>query len=263
MAALWAVENLGKFLQTQNRLDEAELLLRRDLAGTEEISGPGHLNTLVAANKLGGLLYAQGKLDEAEPLIRRVVTGFEAAHGPDEAETLVAVKNLGTLLRDQASAEAAQEAEPLLCRAVDGFTEQFGAQGDLAVGARVALSLLLEVQGRRDEAARLRQFDGALGPQAPSTLKDVRRLIGLLRKVAMLRKEPGPNDVEEADALASCFGEPVSEAATASAKKGSGKLGCGKLGSGKLETTRTGSRKLAPASPRPADEEVPSHLRLS
>ena len=79
---------------------------------------------------------------------------------------------------------------------MQGQTEALGPLHQRTIGARIALALLLAQQGR-EEAARLRHFDDALGPQDPDTLKDVRALAALLR---------GRGEGEEAAALARCFG---------------------------------------------------------
>jgi tetratricopeptide (TPR) repeat protein len=59
-----------------NRLDEAELLMRRALAIDEKSYGPGHPDVAIDLNNLAHLLIATSRLNEAEPLLRRAVAIF-------------------------------------------------------------------------------------------------------------------------------------------------------------------------------------------
>ena len=125
----------------------------------------------------------------------RVLEGMEAAVGASHPHTLVSVTNLGILHRKQGRP---REAEALLRRALQGLQAALSATHQISVCAAMALALLL-VQERRDigEVAALWQFESALGPQIPETLRDVRELVALLR-------ERGAST--RADQLEGCFG---------------------------------------------------------
>jgi len=63
--APWMMHGIGALLQRQGKLDEAERMLQRALAGYEKALGPNHTSTLDTVNNLGLLYRDQGKPDEA------------------------------------------------------------------------------------------------------------------------------------------------------------------------------------------------------
>ncbi|KAH4334341.1 hypothetical protein HBH98_243290 [Parastagonospora nodorum] len=77
---LTATHNLGDLYLDQGKLDAAEEMYRRALAGCEKALGPDHTSTLDTVNNLGLLFVDQGKLDEAEEMYRRALAGYESMH---------------------------------------------------------------------------------------------------------------------------------------------------------------------------------------
>ena len=63
-------------LQDTDRLEEAELLMRRALAIDEAVFGGDHPDVARDLNNLAQLLRATNRLEEAEPLCRRTVEIF-------------------------------------------------------------------------------------------------------------------------------------------------------------------------------------------
>lgn len=63
--ALTSIDNVGRLLQRQGRLTEAEPLLREAEAGRREMMGERHREALLSLDHLGGLLHDDGKLAEA------------------------------------------------------------------------------------------------------------------------------------------------------------------------------------------------------
>ncbi|CAG8884732.1 unnamed protein product, partial [Penicillium egyptiacum] len=61
----------------QGKLDEAEQIYIRALAGYEKALGPNHTSTLRTVDNLGVLYASQGKLDEAEQMHIRALAGKE------------------------------------------------------------------------------------------------------------------------------------------------------------------------------------------
>jgi len=55
----------------QDKLDEAEQMCIRALAGYEKALGPGHTSTLDIVNNIGIFYAVQGKLGEAEQMFAR------------------------------------------------------------------------------------------------------------------------------------------------------------------------------------------------
>ena len=113
----------GQFLWRIGRLDEAEPLLREDLAGRRSTLGPKHPDTLVSVGCLAALLQAQGKLGEAEPLTREVIEICRATLGPKHPNTLSSMSNLAQLLQDQGKLG---ESEALLKETLEGMRATLG-----------------------------------------------------------------------------------------------------------------------------------------
>ena len=79
---LTSVNNLGTLLQTQGKLEEAEVLYRRALEGRERVSGVDHPDTLLSMRNLAALLEKIGDLSSAESFACRSLEGVwrETAH---------------------------------------------------------------------------------------------------------------------------------------------------------------------------------------
>ena len=86
--------NLAVLLQTNNRLAEAEPLLRRTLAIIEGKLGPEHPNVATSLNSLAQLLQAMNRLGEVEPLMRRALAIDERSFGPEHPSVGRDLKNL-------------------------------------------------------------------------------------------------------------------------------------------------------------------------
>jgi tetratricopeptide (TPR) repeat protein len=94
---LRAIHGLGDLFVDQGKLDEAEEMYRRALAGKEKALGTDHTSTLSTVNNLG-LLYAdQGKLNEAEEMYRRALAGYERRLGLEHARCRRLRKTLASL----------------------------------------------------------------------------------------------------------------------------------------------------------------------
>jgi len=110
-------------LEETGRPEEAEPYREEILAARDEMLGPSHPDTLVAANNLALVLSEQGKLDEAEPLYRGALAGFEKVLGPNHPSALTLLNNIAMLLREQ---DRFLEAEPFLRRALAGSEQALG-----------------------------------------------------------------------------------------------------------------------------------------
>jgi tetratricopeptide (TPR) repeat protein len=84
---LRCLNQLGVALQTLNKYQEAESLLRRAWKGRETLLGPDHLDTMDSAYLLGSVLNAQQKWDEGEAIQMQVVEGWERVYGATHIET--------------------------------------------------------------------------------------------------------------------------------------------------------------------------------
>jgi tetratricopeptide (TPR) repeat protein len=129
------VHRLGNVYANQGKLEEAEELYRRALAGNEKNLGPDHTSTLATVHKLGNLYADQGKLEEAEELYQRALAGKEKNLGPDHTSALDTVQRLGNLYADQGKLAEAEESHQRAtisdqARPVELFSEADRPDGD-------------------------------------------------------------------------------------------------------------------------------------
>ena len=133
------MNRVGGMLMEQGRLEKAETLYRRALAGFEDLLDVDHPYTLTVAKNLGSLLQDQGKLEEAEPLYRRALAGCERVLGVDHPDTLSSVNSLALLLYSQGKLD---EVEPLLQRAFEGFERVLGSDHEDTQNAAYGLKFV-------------------------------------------------------------------------------------------------------------------------
>ncbi|KIX05941.1 uncharacterized protein Z518_03915 [Rhinocladiella mackenziei CBS 650.93] len=81
----------------RGKLDEAEKIYQRALAGYEKALGTDHTSTLDRVNNLGLLYAKQGKLEEAETTYRRALQGFQKSLGADHPSIMTVMTNLQAL----------------------------------------------------------------------------------------------------------------------------------------------------------------------
>ncbi|KAL3485287.1 hypothetical protein BJX62DRAFT_229608 [Aspergillus germanicus] len=72
-----AWNGLGNLYLNQGKLQEAEEMYQRALAGFERALGPDHTSTLDTVSNLGNLYSGQGKLHDAEEMYQRALVGKE------------------------------------------------------------------------------------------------------------------------------------------------------------------------------------------
>jgi CHAT domain-containing protein/Flp pilus assembly protein TadD len=173
--------NLAIVASLQGRYDEAELLHRRALRGTEMVRGLAPEGAASALDRLA-FFYAEvlDRQDEAEVLLRRALAIREQARGPDEATVVESLLRLGRLhVRQRRYAEA----EPVLRRALAIPEKAFWARPRLTAGALREMADLHSAQSRHGEAEplllrALAIEETALGREHPNVVKT---LSGLAR----------------------------------------------------------------------------------
>ena len=176
-----ACMTFGKFYADQGRLEDAEMMYNRALAGYEKAWGPEHTSTLGTVNNLGNLYTDQGRLEDAEMMSNRALAGYEKAWGPEHTSTLDTVNNLGLLYANQGRLE---DAEMMYNRALAGFEKAWGPEHTSTLSTVNNLGILYKDQGRLEDAEMmynraLAGFEKASGPGHTSTLNIVHGL-GLL-----------------------------------------------------------------------------------
>ena len=146
------VNNLGLLLKEQGKLEEAEVLSRRALEGSERVLGVDHPDTLNSVNKLGSLLQDQGKLEEAEVLFRRALEGKERVLGVDHPHTLTSMYNLAGLLEQKGDLSSA---ESFARRSLEGYASR-NMTTDVEDGVN-QLTGILQAQNKTEEASAIEE----------------------------------------------------------------------------------------------------------
>lgn len=90
----WAMHRLGDLLSRQGKLDKAERMYQRALAGKEKALGPDHTSTLNTVNNLGNLYSDQGKLDEAEQMYQRALLDYQRIYALSHHRVIAASEKL-------------------------------------------------------------------------------------------------------------------------------------------------------------------------
>ncbi|KAJ5764668.1 hypothetical protein N7533_003349, partial [Penicillium manginii] len=181
---------LGNLYSDQGRLEEAETLYQRALAGKDKVLSTDHASTLCTVLKLGDIYREQGKFQEAERLYQRALAGYEKTLGPDHKSTLDSVNNFGNLFYSQAKLK---EAEEMYQQALAGFEKTLGPDHKFTLPTISNLGNLYYDQGKLKEAEVMYQralagFRNTLGPDHTSTLKTVNNLGRLYSDQGKLQK---------------------------------------------------------------------------
>jgi tetratricopeptide (TPR) repeat protein len=177
------VSRLGRLLQDQGKLFEAEPFRREAYAACRDSLGERHEDTLDALASLAGLLKVQGKRAEAEALYLQVLAGQREIFGDRHKTTLATISNLGSAFQDQGKLD---EAEPFLCESLAARREMLGNVHKETLVSISKMGLLLKDKGRLLEAEALYREAltarrATLGDRHPSTLVSMSTLGGCLR----------------------------------------------------------------------------------
>lgn len=211
-------DDLATLRYAQDRLGEAEELLRAALATFERIrsgDNPDHAEVL---NDLGAVLRAAGRLDEAEETHRKAIAIRTRLFGAASIEAAESYNNLAGVLRSRAQKEesaARAAAEPDRpgheSRRME-FLTQAQKYATLALEARVAvlkqnhplvaqslqnLAVMKAEAGNMDDALRLMQesvasFEGIFSEAHPATIRALGSVSFIYRRKAMLQEAEPP-----------------------------------------------------------------------
>jgi tetratricopeptide (TPR) repeat protein len=87
-------------LQSQGRYEEAELMNRRALEGSERELGVNHPDTLTSVYNLAFLLASLQRYEPAAELYQRACNGYEIALGRDHPTTLACRRRYSCLVEE-------------------------------------------------------------------------------------------------------------------------------------------------------------------
>lgn len=203
----------------QNRLAEAEALLKRSLQIREKLLRSDHPTIARNLLNLGDLYKKQGRYAEAEPLFKRCLQVRESVLGPEHHDVGGCLFGLGELYFSQ---KRYAEAEPLLKRCLRIWDKALGAEHPANARCLFCLGDLYMDQGKYSQAKPLfvqclQVRERALGLAHPDVAVCLLRLgelhlaqrnysqaEPLLKRCAqVLEKDPGP---EHPDVGRSLFG---------------------------------------------------------
>jgi len=151
---LVSTANLGQYLASAGRLEEAEPLLRTAVAGLTALHGADDARALGAQQNVVLLLRAQGKIGEAIALQREVLDGRRRAFGEDDPDTLNSLSALGGLFFLDKRLE---EAETVMKEALERRRATLGAADMATLSSANNLSVLYRQLGRGAEALRVQE----------------------------------------------------------------------------------------------------------
>ncbi|MBL9030972.1 MAG: tetratricopeptide repeat protein [Phycisphaerae bacterium] len=180
--SLDAANSLGVIRLHTNKLDEAETLFRRALAGWTRARGERDPKTMSAINDLAVALHKQHRLDESAELHRKALALKRDVLGRDHPDTLQSLSGLGQVLMDTGRLD---EARPLLEEAYEKRKAIQGPDHPQTIGSLNNLAALHDRSNRRDLALPLyaEAYQSSLrvsGEAHPDTLTTMNNLAGTM-----------------------------------------------------------------------------------
>lgn len=169
---------LGAWLADQQRLDEAETLLREALVLRQEQLGPDHGDTRGTRHQLAMLLESAGNIEAAVALYRDALRYREESLGKNHRELIPHLTNLAALLKAD---DALDGARPLYQRALQIAERQYGNIHPTTAACVDNLAGLLYAGQDLDEAENLYQralgiAETVFGPDHPATAASAHNL---------------------------------------------------------------------------------------
>jgi CHAT domain-containing protein/tetratricopeptide (TPR) repeat protein len=158
---------LSNVYHAQGKYTEAEELLKRVLAIFEQTRG-NEINIAATLGNLARLYDDQGHYSEEEVALKRALSIYQRIRGENSAEVGHVLLQLGISSKNQARYGAAEE---YLHHALAIYEQAAPSDSGLALTIN-ALAVVLDLQGRRDEAEALYKRtlaaqEQALGPDHP------------------------------------------------------------------------------------------------
>ncbi|MFZ5788198.1 MAG: tetratricopeptide repeat protein [Acidobacteriota bacterium] len=161
---------LGRVLQGEGKLDEAERELAAALAALSETGQAESLAAADARSALANVWFERGQVARAEEAERAVLATYERVVGADHPETAVHMRNLGVLLEEL---DRLPEALEMYTRSQGILERHLGAEHPTVAMSYLALAVLRDRLGEAEEAEGLyrRSLEirrNALGPRHPA-----------------------------------------------------------------------------------------------
>lgn len=185
---------IGDAYRSLGEYAAAETQLRQGNELCEQVYGPDHEETGIAAGNLGMLYWENNNYPAAEPLYRRELEIARRVHGPDDVKVGVALDHLGQLLMAMGRLD---ESEPLMRDGMRILRAALGEDDPKVATIYNNLARVLAHRGRVPEALEFAQQGLAirrkvLPPNHPT-------LASSLFDIALMYKDRGR--LEEADPM--------------------------------------------------------------
>jgi hypothetical protein len=131
---------------------EATRLMRESLAQFHDLLGPDHLNTLITQGNLARILSESGPRDaaEADSLSRATLAKLDSSNAAQRPFFISTYRTLGASLLAERRAD---EALPVLSRALDMTRRQYGEDNWRTAQAQLSYGSALVAKQRYDDAA--------------------------------------------------------------------------------------------------------------
>jgi len=181
---------LGESHLRLGNYERAEALLEQGLAGTRDLLGEDHAETLRAMEGLAGLHESLGRFEDAEPLYLRLLESRRRNRGGEHPDTLTSLAGLAGMYVDGGFPE---KAEPLYREVLETRRAVLGDDHPDTLLAMVKLADFYRAEGQADrlEGMCLRILETrrrVLGEDHPDTLTS------LLDLTALYREQGRPNE---------------------------------------------------------------------
>jgi len=178
------LDNIGMSYYALGLYDQARPLVEQAYSLRKQTLGQSNLTLAESSEHLGEVLRIQGKYADAEPLLRQALAVRQRSLGDKDKLVGESLTDLGEVLSLQSKSK---EAETVLRNAI----AIAAPDTDVAADARDYLALVVEPEGRYDEAIQLlRSSSGILarnkGTDSPDYLISMHNLAGALMDIGNL-----------------------------------------------------------------------------
>lgn len=172
VGALGSAGRLAAIYVDQQRIAEAEPLIRKAHAGMLRHMGPDHSSTISTAATFGAVLIEQSRFDEAVDLLTTTLEQIETRNGKDNDQWIVMANTLASAM---AKAGKTEEALDLTDKVVAAATQRLGESHTFTLAARSNRGNRIMELGQLDNARRaiedvIAAADASIGPSHPLTL---------------------------------------------------------------------------------------------
>jgi tetratricopeptide (TPR) repeat protein len=189
-AAVFLLNQAGRYLDDCARYEEARRLYRRALRISEQKLGARHPSLIKTLNGLASLYHTQGKYRKAEELYQRALSICEQVLGSEHPDTASNLNNLASLYHTQKKYE---QAEWLYQRALSIYKQVLGPKHPNTANSLNNLASLYHTQGKYEQAEALYLHvlairEQELGARHPSTANSLNDLAELYRAQGKYRE---------------------------------------------------------------------------